>query len=118
MAAVGQPDKGIRLYHASNARELRELTFKALPETEHSSLAFSADGRLVAFAKTSDIVTVQDTATGRELFEVNTGHSAAPQRVSFSQSGRFLVTATDPGDGSDRPIIKLFDGANGQIIRE
>src|SRR5687768_7618163 len=52
LAAVGQPDKGIWIYDAASGRELRELTFKALPETEHSSLAFSAGGRLVAFAKT------------------------------------------------------------------
>src|SRR5688500_8961573 len=96
LAAVGQPDKGIRIYDASTGRELRELTFKALPETEHSSLALSADGRLVAFAKTSDVVTVQEAATGRELFAVNTGHSAAPQRVSFSHSGHLLITVTDP----------------------
>ena len=118
LAAVGQPDKGIRIYDASTGRELRELTFKALPDTEHSSLAFSSEGRLVAFAKTSDVVTVQEAATGRELFAVNTGPSAAPQRVSFSHSGRLLITATDPGDGSDRPLIKLFDGATGQLIRE
>src|SRR5688572_10858448 len=118
LAAVGQPDKGIWIFDAASGRELRALTFKALPDTEHSSLAFSAGGRLVAFAKTSDVVTVQEAATGRELFAVNTGHSRAPQRASFSRSGRFLVTATDPGDGNDRPLIKLFDGANGQLIRE
>ena len=117
-AAVGQPDKGIWIYDASTGRALRELIFKALPETEHSSVAFSAEGRLVAFAKTSDTVTVQEAATGREIFTVNTRHSAAPQRVSFSPSGRFLVTATDPGGGSDRPLVKLFDGSTGQLIRE
>src|SRR5688572_6968808 len=49
LAAVGQPDKGIWIYDATNGRELRELTFKASPETEPSSLAVSADGRLVTF---------------------------------------------------------------------
>jgi WD40 repeat protein/uncharacterized caspase-like protein len=117
LAAVGQPDKGIWLYDATSGRELMELTFKASPETEHSSLAFSANGRFVAFAKTNDVVMVQEVATGRELYDVNTGYSATPQRVSFSDSGRFLVTATDPGD-SNNPSIKLFDVTTGQFIRD
>ena len=117
LAAVGQPDKSIWIYDATSGRELRALTFKASPETEHSSLAVSADGRLVAFAKTTDVVTVQETATGRELYEVKTSYSTTPQRVSFSASGRLLVTATDPGENNP-PLIKLFDGATGQFIRD
>jgi WD40 repeat protein len=62
VAAVGQPDKGIWIYDVTNNRELKQLTFQALPETEHSSLAFTANGRLIAFAKTNNSVTVQDTA--------------------------------------------------------
>ena len=118
LAAVGQPDKGIWIYDANSGRELRQLTFKALPETEHSSIAFSARGRLLAFGKTSDAVTVQEAATGRELYEVKTGHSATPQRMSFSPGGRFLVTATEPGDSSAKAVVKLFDAATGQFLRE
>lgn len=117
LAAVGQPDKGIWIYDANSGREVRQLTFKASPETEHSSLAFSANARLMAFAKTSDAVTVQDAATGRELYDVKTGYSARPQRVRFSDSTRLLVTATDAGDGN-RSSIKLFDAATGQFIRD
>lgn len=117
LAAVGQPDKGIWIYDATSGRELRELTFKASPETEHSSLALSANGRLVAFAKTTDVVTVQEATTGRELYDVKTGYSATPQLVSFSDSGRLLVTATAPGD-NNRPLIKLFDAATGQFMRD
>ena len=117
LAAVGQPDKGIWIYDATSGRELRELTFKASPETEHSSLALSANGRLVAFAKTTDVVTVQEATTGRELYDVKTGYSATPQLVSFSDSGRLLVTATAPGD-NNRPLIKLFDALTGQFMRD
>ncbi|HEX7297321.1 MAG TPA: WD40 repeat domain-containing protein, partial [Pyrinomonadaceae bacterium] len=102
VAAVGQPDKGVWLYDVTNGREFKQLTFQALPETEHSSLAITANGHLVAFAKSNNSVSVQDTATGRELYAIDTGYSATPQRVSFSVSGRFLVSATDPGDGSNR----------------
>lgn len=118
LAAVGQPDKAIWLYDANSGRELRELPVKAMPDAEPSSLAFSTEGRLVAFARTSDSLVVQEVATGRELYEVKTGSSAKPQRVRFSQSGRFLVNATDPGDDNTPSLIKLFDAGTGQLIRD
>ncbi|PWT91217.1 MAG: hypothetical protein C5B55_08505, partial [Blastocatellia bacterium] len=115
IAAVGQPDKAVKLYDAQSGREVRELSFKATPEAENSSLAFSADARLVAFAKTADTVTVQETSTGRELFSVNTGPSKSPQRVQFSSDGRFMITASDNASGA---TLKLWDAATGQLIRD
>ena len=115
LAAVGQPDKGVKLYDAQAGREVRELLFKAIPEAENSSLAFSTDARLIAFAKTNEIVSVQDSSTGRELYSVNTGFSKAPQRLQFSADGRFLVTAADKTASA---TVKLWDAATGQAIRE
>ena len=115
LAAVGQPDKAVKLYDAQSGRELRDLPFKAIPESENSSLAFSADARLVAFSKTSEAVSVQEAATGRELYSVNTGSSKTPQRVQFSADGRFLVTATDSNADA---AMKLWDATTGQLIRE
>jgi WD40 repeat protein len=112
-AAVGQPDKAVEIYDAQSGQEIRELTFKAIPQAENSSLAFSADARLVAFAKTSESVSVQETATGRELYSVNTGFSKSPQRVQFSPDGRLLVSAIDRG-----AAMKLWDATTGQSIRE
>jgi len=112
-AAIGQPDKAVKLYDAQSGRELRDLPFKAIPEAENSSLAFSADARLVAFGKTSETVSVQEAATGRELYSINSGSSKTPQRVQFSADGRFLVTATD-----NNAAMKLWDAATGQLIRE
>jgi WD40 repeat protein len=115
LAAVGQPDKAVKLYEAQNGRELRDLSFKAIPESENSSLAFSADGRLLAFSKTSETVSVQEVSTGRELYIVNTGSSKTPQRVQFSADGRFLFTAID---GNADAAMKLWDAATGQLIRD
>ena len=112
-AAIGQPEKAIKIYEAQGGRALRELPFKAIPEAENSSLAFSADARLVAFTKTSDTVSVQETATDRELYSINTGLSKAPQRVQFSADGRFFITAIDAS-----AALKLWDAATGQFIRE
>jgi WD40 repeat protein len=113
VAAVGQPDKAVKIYDAQSGREVRDLSFKAIPAAENSSLAFSADARLIAFGKTSDTVSVQEAATGRELYSINTGFSKTPQRVQFSADGRFLVTATD-----NNAAMKLWDAATGQLIRE
>jgi len=115
LAAVGQPDKAVKLYDAQSGRELRDLQFKAIPESENSSLAFSADARLVAFSISNEAVSVQEAATGRELYSVNTGISKTPQRVQFSADGRFLLTAAD---SDARAAMKLWDAATGQLIRE
>src|ERR1700730_2121912 len=115
VAAVGQPDKAVKIYDAQSGREVRDLPFKAIPEAENSSLAFSADARLVAFAKTSDTVSVQEAATGRELYSITTGFSKTAQRVQFSVDGRFLVTAADNNAGA---AMKLWDAATGQLTRE
>src|SRR6266852_8109281 len=114
-AAVGQPDRAVKIYDAQSGHELRELPFKAIPEAENSSLAFSADARLVAFAKTSETVSVQEAVTSRELYSVNTGFSKTPQRLQFSTDGRFFVTATDNNAGA---AMKLWDATTGQLIRE
>ncbi|HEY6119044.1 MAG TPA: WD40 repeat domain-containing protein, partial [Pyrinomonadaceae bacterium] len=115
VAAVGQPDKAVEIYDTQAGHEPRELTFKAIPEAENSSLAFSADARVIAFAKTTEAVSVQEVATGRELFSINTGFSKTPQRVQFSGDGRFLVTVTDNSAGA---TMKLWDAATGQLRRE
>jgi len=113
IAAVGQPDKAVKIYDAQSGRELRDLSFKAIPEAENSSLAFSADARLIAFAKTSETISVQEATTGRELYSINTGFSKTPQRLQFSADGRLLVTATD-----NNAAMKLWDATTGQLIRE
>src|SRR6185436_15460136 len=115
IAAVGQPDKALKIYDAQSDREIRELSFNATPEAENSSLAFSADARLVAFAKTSEAVSVQETVTGRELYSINTGLSKTPQRVQFSTDGRLLFTATDNNSGAS---MKVWDAITGQPVRE
>ena len=115
LAAVGQPDKPIRIYHANTGRELRELTFKALPEAEHSSIAFDSDARLVAYAKTNGLVSVEEAGTGRELYNLNTGVSQSPQRIAFSNN--LLLTVTDPGGTGEPPTMKLWDTTTGQFVR-
>lgn len=115
IAAVGQPDKAIRIYDAKTARELRQLAFNALPEAEHSSVAFSPDGRLVAYAKTNDVVSVEESGSGRELYNLKTGVSNTPQRVAFSN--HFLLTVTDSSASGEPATMKLWDTATGQLVR-
>ncbi|HKE55970.1 MAG TPA: hypothetical protein VKB46_04690, partial [Pyrinomonadaceae bacterium] len=115
IAAVGQPEKAVKLYDVLTGRNLRELPLKATPESENSCLAFSIDARLVAFARTAETVTVQETSSGHELYSLNTGPSKSPQRVQFSTDGRFMITATDNIAGA---TLKLWDVTNGQLIRD
>lgn len=115
IAAVGQPDKAVRVYDSTSGREVRELSFKAIPEAENSSLAFSPDAQLVAFSRTSDTVSIQETLSGRELYSVNTGVSSSPQRMQFSENGRFLFTTTDNNASA---TMKLWDVTTGKLVRE
>ena len=73
------------------ARELRELSFKAIPEAENSSLAFSADARLVAFAKTqrdgkrpgSDLRAASFIVSIRDQANHHSGCNSAPTDDSW-----------------------------------
>ncbi|MCA1634115.1 MAG: caspase family protein [Acidobacteria bacterium] len=118
LAAVGQPEKIVRLYDVPGGRELRELTFTAVPEAESSSLAFSPDGRLIAHAKSGGVLSVQEAATGRELYQLDASPGKSPPRVGFSRDGRLLVTATDAAADGGRDVMKLWDAAAGQFLRE
>jgi len=118
LVAIGLQDKDVALYDALAGRESRGLPFRVTPEAENSSLAFSPDARLVAYGRTSDIVTVQDVAGGREVYKLQTGVSKSPQRMAFSPDGRFLVTSIDTGAVNTSDILKLWDGTTGQFLRE
>jgi len=117
-AAVGQPDKAVKLFDAQAGRESRDLAFKAIPEAENSSLAFSPDARFIAFARSSDIVSVQDVIDGRDVYNLDTGLSKSPQSVVFSPDGSLIVTATDAGASGARDVMKLWDAKTGHFIRE
>jgi WD40 repeat protein len=118
LVAIGLPDKDVKLYDALAGRESRGLTFRMTPESENSSVAFSPDARLVAYGRTSDIVSVQEAAAGREVFKLQTGFSKSPQRLAFSPDGRFLVTSIDAGAGAAPDVLKLWDVTTGQFVRE
>jgi WD40 repeat protein len=44
--------------------------------------------------------------------------SKSPQRVAFSPDGRFVVTSTDSGATNITEVLKLWDGATGQFVRD
>ena len=118
VVAIGLQDKDTTLYDTLAGRESRVLAFKVTPEAENSSLALSADARLVAYGRTSDTVSVQEAAGGREVYKLQTGVSKSPQRIAFSPDGGFIVTSIDAGIANTQEILKLWDGTNGQFLRE
>jgi len=85
------------------------ITFKGHPQklNLHSRqqtirrLSFSPDGRRIASAGNKADLKVWDTATGRELYEADSGnHSPA-----FSPDGKWLVTGGAAGDDYDRILV-------------
>jgi hypothetical protein len=104
-AAIGQPDKAIKIYDAQSGSAVRELSFKASPQAENSSLAFSADATLVAFAKTSESVCVQETVTGRERYCQENNYLVGPatsrwsrRRAAADEPALRNLKATEPED--------------------
>lgn len=102
----------IRLFDAATAALVR--TFAPGSGTV-ASLAFSADGRMLAAG--SDGVTLWDVASARQVRTL-AGEGGRYRRLVFSPDGRWLVAAfaTSPAEPS-AGNIKLWEVASGRLAR-
>ncbi|MGH9971214.1 MAG: caspase family protein [Pyrinomonadaceae bacterium] len=94
--------------------QLWAQTPELVVQTGHSrpiiSIAFSADGKMLATGSTDHTIKLWDVATGRELRTL-TGHSDGIGAVAFSVNGKTLASA-----GLDN-TIKSWDVATGRELR-
>ena len=94
LATSGSPEQGLCLWDPKSERLLANLPVHPHPVT---ALAFSPDGRYLASASLSRIVTVWDTTSSNLLHAIpHTGNVLA---VAFSANSRRLVSA-----GEDRTV--------------
>jgi WD40 repeat protein/uncharacterized caspase-like protein len=129
LLASAAKSRSIKINEVASGRELLTLT----PERglAVTSLAWSADGRLLASSiqqtsadlKLNETIPIDklmrgflnysirlwDTASGRELRTL-TGHTAATLAMAFSPDGRLLAS------GGDDAVVKLWDTATGREI--
>ncbi len=102
--AAGIIGEGVKLWDIATGRSLRALPI----DTEDGSLAFSADGRLLASSDGDDVL-VWDPTTGRQLRKLE-GHTGSVRSVAFNADGRLLASA------STNRTVKLWDVASGRIV--
>jgi len=84
-------------------------------DAQVSSMAFSPDGTRLALGLADDATSVLDTASGAELYTMQTGAAA----IAFSPDGRSLVTGTSGGGVSlwseDGALVRHFAGHQSPI---
>jgi WD40 repeat protein/uncharacterized caspase-like protein len=112
-AAYGKPFK---IYETATGKEITDTKIKVELQT---TVAFSADGRLVTFLL-KDKAVIRESSGGPDLHVFATGVSVLPARgnLIFSPDSRSLVTLR-PGAGAiDRGAAKVWDVAKGTLVRE
>ncbi len=100
----------LHLLDAATGQQVRKLTGRASPI---SSVAFSADGRLLASGRRTNIartdtIKLWDTSTGQMVRTLN-GNSYSVKDVAFSKDGRLAA-----GAGIE---VRFWDAATGQMLR-
>jgi WD40 repeat protein len=130
--AAGGSDNRIRLYDAGTGKEIRRLvghqarTYNPPPnakgafdllvnstgEGSVTTLAFSADGKLLASGGWDDTVRLWDAGTGKELRRLD-AHKGMVARVVFSPDGKVLASR-----GGLDGILRLWDPATGAELHK
>jgi WD40 repeat protein len=108
--AFGNPtDRVIRLCDPATGRELRRLSDQRVRGPFR--VAFSPDGRTLASSDHEGSVSLWDTATGKQIRQIDDG-SDTPKLIDFSPDGKLLAVA------SGRGTLSLWNVSTGQRVRE
>lgn len=74
------------------------------------SVAFSPDGRVVAYGTSGGHVYMRDSQTGAPVGELLRGHQGAVYSVAYSRDGRVIVS------GSPDRAVRIWDVKTGEAI--
>ena len=136
LIASGSADTTIKLWSAATWKKLRTMTghsdwIRAIHDPHHvhesvvtykelqnltghtdliSSLAFSANGKLLASGSWDSTVKIWNPATGRQIRSLN-GHSDRVYAVAFSPDAQYLASAS-----ADKTIM-IWSVASGKNLR-
>jgi WD40 repeat protein len=101
---------GIHFWDSHSGKELRHTDGPPASSTANSSLAFSPDGRTVAYGSGDGVITFWDVATAKQVRRMPR-HYECLNAVAVSPDGRTAATA------SNDHSISLWDVASSREIR-
>ncbi|MGI8837561.1 MAG: caspase family protein [Pyrinomonadaceae bacterium] len=112
---AGADGTEIKLWNIATGQELQTLPGSKLGV---DSVAFSADGKLLAAGNSDNTVALWDSAKGKEV-RVLKGHVAAVATVAVSGDDKVLASALEAGVAGIRrnDTIKIWDPVTGQLVR-
>jgi RNA polymerase sigma factor (sigma-70 family) len=105
----------VKLWDAVTGKELREIIAPAGPPADDplpaAMPAFSADGKVLAWATPGSILRLVDPATDKQILTIPLGKEAWPVCMAFSSDGKRLAALT----ADDR--VRLYDARSGKEER-
>ncbi len=112
---AGADGTAIKLWNTTTGEELQTLEGSQLGV---DSVAFSADGKLLAVGNSDNTVALWDSANRQEV-RVLKGHVAAVATVAVSGDDKVLASALEAGVAGIRrnDTIKIWDPVTGQLVR-
>jgi RNA polymerase sigma factor (sigma-70 family) len=100
----------VKLWSLETRQEVAALPTQPRP-INTNTLAFSADGKLLAAGAWNGAVTVFDVATLRERYTHREGHSDGVMVVRFSRDGKLLASASWDG------VVKVWEASSGKPLQ-